>query len=40
MSQYTPAEQDSPMGSTYLFVILVQIAVTAALWWMGRAFPR
>jgi len=40
MSQHPPAEQDSRMGSTYLFVIIVQVVVTIALWWLGQAFPR
>ena len=40
MSQHPPAEQESRMGTTYLLVILIQIAVTIALWWLGRSFPR
>lgn len=40
MSQQTPSEQDAPMGTTYLFVILVQVAVITALWWFGRNFSQ
>jgi hypothetical protein len=40
MSQHIPSEQDSPMGTTYLFVVLIQVAVTIALWWFGRTFSR
>jgi hypothetical protein len=40
MSQPAPSEQDAPMGRTYLFVILIQIAVVIALWWFGQTFSR
>jgi hypothetical protein len=40
MSQLTPSEQDVPMGNTYLFVILLEIAVIIALWWFGRTFSH
>jgi hypothetical protein len=40
MSQHTPSDQDSPMGTIYLSVILLQVAVTIALWWFGRTFSR
>ena len=40
MSQPLPSDQDAPMGSTYLFVILVETAVIIALWWFGRTFSH
>jgi hypothetical protein len=35
----TPADE-RPMGRTYALVILCQIAVIAALWWIGQVFSR
>jgi hypothetical protein len=40
MSQHAPAEQDAPMGTVYLFVILTQVVVLTALWWFERTFSR
>jgi len=40
MSQPSHPDHDAPMARTYLFVVLVQIAVIIALWWLGRTFPR
>jgi hypothetical protein len=40
MSQHEATGDESRMGATYFFVILIQIAVTAALWWAGRVFSR
>jgi hypothetical protein len=41
MSQQIPAPAgDRPMMPTYVSVLAVQIAVTIALWWVGRVFSR
>ena len=39
MSQHARGPGDeSAMGRTYAFVVLTQIVVTIALWWLGRLF--
>ena len=39
MSQHVPGPGDeSAMGRTYVFVVITQIVVTLALWWMARLF--